>query len=181
MFGFDIGALLNAMGSGPVGATSPMAGYGMGHDPSGGMPLQAGNTAQPAPWMPDATTLAGAALTQFPPVPKPLPQGQPRAVDQISSQSRAPGAPLVIAPQAEPTPVGSTGAAAPVAGAQKPMADRITEALKGVKAPASPELQRISTPAAPRPTAAIKGGELLALLAAMQGQGVGPTLGSALK
>jgi hypothetical protein len=41
---------------------------------------------------------------------------------------------------------------------------KLAETLKGVKMPASPELQRLGTPAAPRPTTQIKGGDLIALL-----------------
>jgi len=40
---------------------------------------------------------------------------------------------------------------------------KFAEALKGLKAPAKPELQKLGTPAAPRATA-IKGGDVLALL-----------------
>jgi hypothetical protein len=59
--------------------------------------------------------------------------------------------------------------------------------LKGVQAPAPPALQKIATPNAPRPTGTIKGGELMALLAAIgaggggQGGGGGRTLGQTLK
>lgn len=42
--------------------------------------------------------------------------------------------------------------------------DKFSETLKGVKMPASPELQRLGTPAAPRPTTQIKGGDLIAFL-----------------
>lgn len=45
--------------------------------------------------------------------------------------------------------------------------DAFAKALQGVKAPASPVLQHISTPAAPRPTSTIKGGDLVALLQAL--------------
>ena len=45
--------------------------------------------------------------------------------------------------------------------------DKFAESLKGVKMPASPELQRLGTPAAPRPTGQIKGGDLIALLQAL--------------
>lgn len=62
--------------------------------------------------------------------------------------------------------------------------DKFAEGLKGVKAPPNPELQRISTPAAPRLTNAIKGGELAALLQALYGGGgaqLPMTLGGALR
>lgn len=64
--------------------------------------------------------------------------------------------------------------------------DKFAEGLKGVKAPANPELQRVSTPAAPRPTNSIRGGELMALLQLLGGpSGAAPqlptTLGGALR
>ena len=64
--------------------------------------------------------------------------------------------------------------------------DKFAEGLKGVRAPANPELQRISTPAAPRPTNNIKGGELMALMQTLYGGGpaqpqLPPTLGAALR
>jgi len=47
----------------------------------------------------------------------------------------------------------------------------LSDALKGVKAPTGPELQRLGTPAAPRPTTQIKGGELLALMQLLNSSG----------
>lgn len=43
----------------------------------------------------------------------------------------------------------------------------LAEALKGVKMPVAPEIQRLGTPAAPRVSTAIKGGDLIALLHAL--------------
>lgn len=70
---------------------------------------------------------------------------------------------------------------------EKDKTPSFADSLRGVKAPAGPELQRLATPAAPRPTNQIKGGEILALLQAMNagGQGVSnyalpSTLGQAL-
>jgi len=62
----------------------------------------------------------------------------------------------------------------------------LADALRGVKMPASPVTQKLGTPAAPRPTGQIKGGEILALLQAMTAGGGGTgyqlpsTLGQAL-
>lgn len=55
----------------------------------------------------------------------------------------------------------------------------LAKALRGVQAPAAPAVQRISSPNAPRPASAIKGGELQALLMALNAMGGGPqrTLG----
>lgn len=44
--------------------------------------------------------------------------------------------------------------------------DKFADALKGVKAPANPEIQRLGTPAAPKATA-VKGGDIIALLQAL--------------
>lgn len=55
-------------------------------------------------------------------------------------------------------------AASPQPATASSIGDRFVNAMKGVKAPAAPETQKVGSPAAPRPTAAIKGGELLALL-----------------
>lgn len=135
-----------------------------------GAPGFGGGGASAAPWIPDPQMLdVGQALNGYTPLPGPVasptnPVGAPQVplpVSRPTSTGAAPGAPLDI------TPPGAAASAAAPAG--KPMADRIAEALRGVKMPASPELQRISTPAAPRPTAAIKSGELMALMAQMGG------------
>lgn len=65
--------------------------------------------------------------------------------------------------------------------------DKFAEALKGVKAPAGPELQKLGTPAVPRPYTQIKAGDLMALLqtinAGQQGgsYNLPSTLGAALR
>jgi len=75
-----------------------------------------------------------------------------------------------------------TGEDAAASGKEPTLAD----ALRGVKMPAGPETQKLGTPAAPRPTGQIKGGEILALLQAMTAGGGGTgyqlpsTLGQAL-
>ncbi len=179
----DIGALLSQIGSSimrdPV-PTNPGPTYGMGFDPSGNMPLQGGG---PKPFIPDPSMLdVGSALSGQPIVPfpsPPRPQVSPvgPSPTDMSGSPRSPGtgAPMNINPMGQefiPSAVGTTPN--PVnPGSAKPMADRIVDALKGVKAPASPELQRISTPPPPRPTSAIKSGDLMALLAAMSGGGGG--------
>lgn len=48
--------------------------------------------------------------------------------------------------------------------AKKDELDAFAKALQGVKAPAAPVLQHLSTPVAPRPSTQIKGGDLIALL-----------------
>jgi hypothetical protein len=110
--------------------------------------------------------LPGQPQTQL---PLPTGGGNPNTQDGAASDAQAGGT-------AEEAAAGKKGS----------IADRLTETLKGVKMPASPALQSIRTPAVPPPTA-IKGGELLALLMAMQPQGaqpglkLPPTLGASLQ
>jgi hypothetical protein len=106
----------------------------------------------PVDLAPDAgPTDVGAALTgNTVPLPRPRPQGT-----DVGAQSR-PGAPMDITSDAQKAGAGADG--------KKPS---FLDALKGVKAPPNPEVQKISTPAAPRPTTAIKGGDLMALLTAL--------------
>lgn len=52
--------------------------------------------------------------------------------------------------------------------------ERLLAALRGIKAPPNPEMPKVGTPAAPRPTNQIKQGQLLALLQMM---GARPGLG----
>lgn len=104
----------------------------------------------------------GAALTGTT-VPLPSPRQQP-------------GAPMDITSEAQ-----RASAAAPEAKPGNPLMD----AFKGVKAPANPEIQRIASPATPKPSTAIKGGEIIALLQSLaQGKQGGldlpSTLGQAL-
>lgn len=54
----------------------------------------------------------------------------------------------------------------------------LADVLRGTKMPAGPELQKLGTPAAPRATTAIKGGDLIALLQAM---GMNPAAGGGMK
>lgn len=97
-----------------------------------------------------ASSDVGAALTgNTVPLPRPRPQGM-----DVGAQ-RA-GAPMDItstAQKAGEAPAGKTPS--------------FLDALKGVKAPANPELQKVSTPAAPRVATQIKGGDLIALLSAL--------------
>lgn len=102
-----------------------------------------------------ASSDVGAALTGS---TVPLPRARPTSTD-VGAQSRGPGAPMDITSEAQKA--GETPAAA---GEKK---GTFLDALKGVKAPPNPELQKISTPAAPRVSTAIKGGDLQALLLAL--------------
>jgi hypothetical protein len=77
-----------------------------------------------------------------------------------------------------PTPASATSGPKPGAG--------ILESLKGVQTLKPPEPQKVATPAAPRPTANVKTGQILALLEALGATGTAgglrlpPTLGAAL-
>ena len=67
------------------------------------------------------------------------------------------------------TPSGGTSGSTDISGrAKTPEEQRasLSQALKGVVAPKPPEIQKISTPNAPRPSGTIKSGELQALLMA---------------
>jgi hypothetical protein len=96
------------------------------------------------------------------------------------------GAPLDLTSQAQKTDL---AAPTDMSSQSKPKSamDKFSEGLKGVKAPAGPELQRLSTPSVPRPTTQIKGGELMALLQMLGPQAGGTdyklpsTLGAALR
>lgn len=92
----------------------------------------------------------GAALTgNTVPLPRPRPQGL-----DVGAQSKGP---LDITSDAQKAGVAAAAAKSP----------SFLDALKGVKAPANPELQKVSTPAAPRVATQIKGGDLMALLSAL--------------
>jgi hypothetical protein len=114
----------------------------------------------------------GAALTGS---NVPLPRSRP----PVMAQGGGPGAPMDITSQAQKDSAGAE--------AQQGGGNKLMEALKGVKMPANPELQRVATPAAPRPTTAIKGGDLIALLQSLQagkpagGLDLPATLGQALR
>ena len=70
-----------------------------------------------------------------------------------------------------PTPLQATSPLTDIGGRAKMQDEKIrgglADALKGVAAPKAPELQRISSPNAPRPTGTIRGGDLQALLLAL--------------
>lgn len=108
----------------------------------------------------------GAALTG---TTVPMPMARP-----TMGGGGAPSAPMDITSDAQ-----KAGEGTPKPGGS------MMDALKGVKAPAAPEVQRISSPSAPRPTTQIKGGDIIALLQSLsQGKQGGldlpSTLGQAL-
>lgn len=106
----------------------------------------------------------GAALTGN----VPLPQGRPTDVGaQGRSAAGGGGAegPITLGGPGGHTPFGGAAAGTPADQAKK--AAGIAAALKGVQAPAAPAAQKVATPNAPRPTGTIKGGDLQALLMAL--------------
>lgn len=182
----DIGALLSGMFSGgapgmptgmmpqqvdrmlqnpPIpgtpGAGGAMAGYENMAPPMGQPAVPFAVPSPQALGMPPTAldtgpTDIGAALAGSVPMPRPRPMP-----GDIQGPATGPGAPMDIStPGAQANPTGMP---------EKSMSDKLMETLKGVKMPAGPELQRLGTPAAPRPTTQIKGGDLMALLAAAGG------------
>ena len=144
-------------------AALPVAGFPP--EPVGSPSVPRSVTAQPiaptvasAPPAPAVETDVGAALAA-PPVAAP---------QSLEARAPLPGAEGPVAPSPED--------AMASAGARRPS---LAEALKRVQAPRAPELQKISSPNAPRPTGTIKSGELMALLTALNAGGAGkpPRLG----
>lgn len=105
--------------------------------------------------------------------PTPIPRSRP----QVESV----GEPMNL----NPTDVGSAtsvgGGGGPQQQPGQDFASKLVAGLRGVQAPAKPDVVKPSTPAAPRPTNAIRGGELFAILQALsqpqQQPRIGPTLG----
>lgn len=104
----------------------------------------------------------------------------------LGAELRGPSgpAPTDIRSDAQKASVGSTEMSAQ---ARPSAMDQFAQTLKGVKMPAGPELQRLGTPSAPRPTTQIKGGDIIALLQALNAAPGGDsyklpsTLGAALR
>lgn len=102
---------------------------------------------------------AKAAAAGIPPPAAPMP---------TLGESLTPPAPR----EGEPDAMGArTTPTAPQGGGAK-----LLDTLKGLKAPAAPEVQKVSTPAAPRPTGNITGGDLLKLLMGTAPAGAAPKI-----
>jgi hypothetical protein len=139
---------------------------------------------------PNPSPVAAGAV----PMPQPNPQGV--TPEQLAAANGGAGAVNLTPPPADnlgavlagnaPAPdVTSLAARAPAAGAEGPVAPgpenaqasmgaqrpSLAQALKGTGGIKPPEVQRISSPNAPRPTGTIKGGELQALLMALNAGG----------
>jgi hypothetical protein len=125
-------------------------------------PVQPGTVPMPRPnpLQPTPEQLAGATRLGLP-GPRDADVGAALTQPAIGPTSTG-GAPLgpPPTPQAGPTDVSAQSKTAEA----RPS---LAQALKGVQAPAAPVLQKISSPNAPRPTGTIKGGDLQALLMAL--------------
>lgn len=141
--------------------------------PPGGVPLPRPNPLQPSP-----AELAGAVTLNrgLTPPPEPVPPPTPQ---EPSVGAALMGTGSGVGPTG-PTLPGKEGGSTDVSAQAKKPEDRMANlatALKGVQAPKSPEIQKISSPNAPRPTGTIKAGDLQALLLALNaGAGMGGKL-----
>lgn len=163
--------------------------------PPGGAMAAPPPTAMQSPISPEALA-ASAAARGIPPPAHDLTPPAPPPVRLLGSTfgpndgggdvgsaltGKSAGAPLDIT-----SPAQKAGVASEATATKEPLG-KFAEALKGVKMPADPVLQKISSPSAPRPTTQIKGGDIVALLQALNaGAGAGAglklpsTLGQAL-
>lgn len=165
--------------------------------------------ANQSPISPEALASSAAARGVPPPpvdITPPLRMPSPGAVDQwrtgvdsdmggrpgevgAALTGKTVGAPMDITSQAQKDTVAAGGAPTDMSAQSKDKQklDKFAEALKGVKAPPAPVLQKLGTPAAPRATTAIKGGDIIALLQAINAGQSGSsynlpsTLGAALR
>lgn len=158
-------------------------------------PMMAGG-AGGGPWLPWQPLPQGPAAT--PPAAPPVGGSMPEAIaGQLARWGVGPGQvlPGLAAPQGGPSvgallaPGGGMGVggevardaaaaaipptAAPASG-MAPKAPGMGNPFQGLTMPTAPAAQKVSTPAAPRPTGTIKGGELLALLQALGAGGGQP-------
>jgi hypothetical protein len=125
--------------------------------------------------IPPQNTDVGAALTGDAPMrmaPAEATQNWRRDTDRLNggtpgTATQAPGQPMSITTPAQDASVAAGAGTAPATPAKK--GDSLMDALRGVKAPANPEVQRISTPAAPKLTSNVKSGQLIALLNSLGG------------
>jgi len=178
--GFDMNALMQMLGPGAAnaaGAGGPSfddrfgASFPNGPGPEmnpnpvppGGVPLP-----RPNPLQPSAEEMAGATRTGLP-GPEMNPALAPPVVPPGGVGAALAGTPIVgpEGPALAPPALGTSGATDISAQSKTPQRPGLAEALKGVKAPPEPTLQKISSPNAPRPTGTIKGGDLQALLMAL--------------
>jgi hypothetical protein len=126
-------------------------------------PVQPGTVPMPRPnpLQPPPQEVANAVRTGLPGPRDTQPADVGAALTQPAiGPTSVGGAPL--GPPPTPGPMDANAQAKP--GETRPS---LAQALKGVSAPPAPVLQKISSPNAPRPTGTIKGGDLQALLMAL--------------
>lgn len=76
-------------------------------------------------------------------------------------------APMNIQSPVQQQQVAAATAPTDVSAAKKSGGDNLLDALKGIKAPPAPTIQHLGTPSAPKPTGNIKGGNIMAMLQAL--------------
>ena len=163
--------MLRAAGAGGPTPPLPMPEVNPNPVAPGAVPMPRPNPLQPTP-----AELAGAVTLNSEPNPMVAAPAPPPPQDGLGAALTGEG----VGPTGPVLPGGSTDVSAQ---ARKPgLQEGLAGALRGVGGIKPPELQRISSPNAPRPTGTIKGGDLQALLMALNagGQGAGfrlPTLG----
>jgi len=184
--GFDLEALTQMLN--PIGSAAAAGGVGPNGAPIG---------------MPTEQQLLNSAPAQMPMAPPQVPEIPPptpvRTIPQpsIAAPVPPPAAPATpdnlgavlagndvapLPPAAQSLEArapamdaeGPTAPGAPEMNAQASQRPSLAQALKGVKAPEAPVLQKISTPNAPRATGQIKAGDLQALLMALNAGGGAP-------
>lgn len=116
------------------------------------------------------------------PMPQPRPDSAPGAMPDVQGpqQEAQPQATLgeLLNPEAVNQPQGPplSGQGSDAAAAKTPQS-RLTDVLRGVQVPKPPEAQKVSTPAAPKPTPLPQGALLQLLMSMSQGaQSRDPTL-----
>ena len=137
-------------------------------------------------WDPSPVSTPGGGPVSLPQVMRPnLPNQQTMSFGaQDTEGANSPAAGPMMAPGAAEASAGGSPEEAK-AGSERTAAQKLVEGLRGVRMPTPPTPQTIRSPALPQ-HAAIKSGELMALLAALGGtaqgrQGLPATLGASLK
>lgn len=119
-----------------------------------------GGLLNPMPGGPGAGMMGAPAAP-----PMPMPRPQPAMMAPPAQPAPPVGAPMDIRSPQQVAGEAVGGARAEGTGGGM---NQLLQTLQNIKAPAAPTPARVGTPAAPRPHGQIKGGELMALLQAME-------------